>query len=257
MIQIGNEEKAKSCLLCLKKHFEDQNIEEVASVNFPHTLQYNSKEWLNYIFYSCLLDYGMRSKIYHKNLIETFYKYPEIFDPNYVVKHYKKQEDELLIILKNHIHPRYPNVALKKWICLSEELTQYDLFQKIKSFHNFNEIEQFIKSIKGYGQKTGGLLLRLISESDLCDFDDQISVIPLDRHDLEISYLNHIIPSKNLTPKQIHELSDLLIDVGKKINLSSICIDKYLWEIGNTFCNKNDCCNCPLYENCETKGGKL
>ncbi len=37
------------------------------------------------MFYSCLLDYGMRSKIYHKNLVDTYEKYPNIFDPNYAI----------------------------------------------------------------------------------------------------------------------------------------------------------------------------
>jgi len=51
------------------------------------------------------------------------------------------------------------------------QLSKYDnLLGKIKEFNNSNELNLFVRSIKGYGQKTGGLLLRLIYESGVCNF---------------------------------------------------------------------------------------
>lgn len=55
----------------LDKYFSNSDINEVANVEFPNEIEYKSNEWLYYIFYSCLLDYGMRSKIYHNNLIRN------------------------------------------------------------------------------------------------------------------------------------------------------------------------------------------
>lgn len=248
-INVNNLENTVN-ILC--KYFTNNNIQEIANVEFPTSIKYKSKEWLYYIFYSCLLDYGMRSKLYHSNLINTYDKYPKLFEPQYVIENL--DEDKLKNILKDNIHPRYPNVATKKWITLSIELSKYDnLLNKIKSFETFEELNKFIKNINGYGQKTGGLLLRLIYESKICNFKDEISTIPLDRHDIEISYLNNIIDEKKLNEKQISELSDNYIECCKKLNIEPNLLDKYLWETGNKFCNKKDCLSCPLINNCKTK----
>ncbi len=63
------------------------------------------------MFYSCLLNYGMKSKLYHKNLCNTYKSHPEIFVPQ---KACEMNEKTLNDIIVNFIHPRYPNTATKK-----------------------------------------------------------------------------------------------------------------------------------------------
>jgi hypothetical protein len=238
----------------MHEYYNSKDSNTLATVDFPEYLEYKSNEWLIYIFYSCLLDYGMRSENYHNNLIKTHQLYPKIFNPKYVITTYTNNKEELLNIMKKSIHPRYPNVAVDKWLNLSKELAKYNnLIDKIKEFNNFNELNIFIRNIKGYGQKTGGLLLRLIYEAKVCNFSVKLGYIPLDRHDIEISYLNNIIDSKKLNNKEIEELSTLYIKSGEKQGIDANLIDKYLWNIGNDFCNKKNCINCPLYGNCKTK----
>ncbi len=241
-------EKAVKCLQLLKEYFkEDENI---ATVEYPSTLKEGEEKWLIYLFYSCLLDYGMKSKNYHSNLIQTYEKYPEIFSPSYVVGH---PNLDLLTIMKENIHPRYPNTAFKKWVRLSSKLSNLSLLEQMKSKKNMEEVNQFIKEIGEYGQKTGGLLIRLIRESNVLSFKDDVTFIPLDRHDIEISYLNGIISSPKLSETEIKKLSDCFIHSGKKIGLNPILADKYLWNIGSSFCSKNDCEHCPLKENCRSR----
>ncbi len=238
----------------MHEYYSSKDSNTLATVDFPKLIEYKSNEWLIYIFYSCLLDYGMRSQNYHNNLINTYHIYPQIFNPKHVIENFTTNKEELLSIMKNNIHPRYPNVAVNKWLNLSMELTKYDnLLDKIKEFKNFNELNLFIRNINGYGQKTGGLLLRLIYESGVCNFNDKLGYIPLDRHDIEISYLNNIIDSRKLNNKQIEELSSLYIESGNKLGIDANLIDKYLWNIGNDFCNKKNCINCPLHDDCKTK----
>lgn len=240
-----NEVKAVMCLRMMKDYYEEKV--DISSVEYPSGISYASEKWLIYMFYSCLLDYGMRSKIYHQNLINTYEKYPEIFDPKYASQNDKK----LAIIMRENIRPRYPNVALQKWINLSKELIKYDsLLDEIRKFKNFDELSKFIKKIKGYGQKTGGLLLRLITEANICPFADLL-FIPIDRHDTEISYLNGVIDSKNLSSSQIRALSDAWINAGRKLKINPCDVDKYLWEIGNSCCNKKNCDECPLGKTCK------
>lgn len=94
----------------------------------------------------------MRSKTYHRNLIDTSIKYPNIFNPNYVIE---TSEEKLKDIIVNNIHPRYPNIAIKKWITLSNELNKYNsILDYLKSINSFEELSKFIKNTKSYGQKT-------------------------------------------------------------------------------------------------------
>lgn len=64
------------------------------------------------------------------------------------------KEVELYSIIVKNIHLRYPNFATKKWINLSNELLKYDnILNYLKTIKNINELNQFIKEIKSYGQK--------------------------------------------------------------------------------------------------------
>lgn len=245
--------KIQRMLKILNSYFKMTN-ENLANVEYPVSIALGSQEWLYYNFYSCLLDYGMRSKIYHQNLITTYERHPEIFKPQYVVETFINNEEILGDIIKKNIHPRYPVVALKKWIKLSNELIKYnDLLDAISSLNSYIELEGFIKRLGCYGQKTGGLLLRLIYDSRICNFTDDMQSIPLDRHDIEISFLNSVIEKKDLSEREIRILADAYIKVGHNLNINVSNIDKYLWEIGNKFCNKKNCLNCPLFNTCRTK----
>lgn len=61
-----------------------------------------------------------------------------------------------------------------------------DVLEHLKSLNNFEELELFIKNINGYGQKTGGLLIRIICDTKVCNFKENVESIPIDRHDIEI-----------------------------------------------------------------------
>ncbi len=247
-----NETAAYKVLELLCEYYKDCR-DNLASVDAPATIEVGSNEWLVYVFYSCLLDYGTRSNIYHNNLIATYQKFPQIFDGKYVLDNFSENREELLQIMKENIHPRYPNVALDKWINLSSELVKYESLKKHISNMNLEELENFVKSIGGFGQKTGGLLIRLIVEAKIVNCESDLNFIPIDRHDIEISYLNGIVDKSNLNEQEIRCLSDLLIRCGHNLRIDASTVDKYLWNVGNTFCNKEDCINCPLNKNCKRK----
>lgn len=252
-------EKADFCATQLKLYFKETSKTINANVEIPNDIIPGTNNHIVYLFYSCLLDYGMRSKNYHQNLINTYKNHKEIFNPKFVIANYLNNELELFAIIKDNIHPRYPNVALKKWLVLSKFLNdnfpKESLKEKITSLKSYKELYNFIKNINGYGQKTGGLLLRLIYESGICHFNDDIDNIPIDRHDIEISYLNGIIKKENLNSKEIEQLGKTWIKVAHQNNIKASDIDKYLWIIGNSLCSKKECNNCPINKNCQKKKG--
>lgn len=237
------------CLIvikCLNEYFKENN--NIALVDYPNDIIYCSNEYFIYMFYSCLLDYGMRSKLYHNNLINTYRKYKNIFNPKYVIS---MEEEDLRNIIVNNIHPRYPNIAVKKWVRLSNYLSKYtSILNVLEEFNNFNELMDFINNIKCFGQKTGGLLIRIISDSKICKFNEFIKSIPIDRHDIEISYLTGIISDFKINEKEIKGLSNTYVNASLQLNLNPSEIDKYLWDIGSSFCNKRKCLDCPLNKIC-------
>lgn len=243
-------EKCNVVINVLHKYFT--SVGELSNIEYPNGVEYASNEYFIYMFYSCLLDYGMKSKLLHNNLSNTYSKYPNIFMPKNVIN---MPEEELKEIIVNNIHPRYPNVALKKWITLSKELSKYNnLVEVLKTFTSFQELVCFIKGLNSYGQKTGGLLARIITDSKICNFNENVESIPIDRHDIEISYLTGIINLKNITNKDINELSNCYVKIGNELNINPGEIDKYLWEVGNSFCNKKNCIECPLNIYCKGSG---
>lgn len=59
----------------IHEYYNSKGSNTLVTVDFPEYLEYKSNEGLIYIFYSCLLDYGMRSENYHNNLIKTHQLY--------------------------------------------------------------------------------------------------------------------------------------------------------------------------------------
>ncbi len=51
----------------------------------------------------------------------------------------------------------------------------------------------------------------------------------------------------------MEELSSAYIESGNRFGIDANLIDKYLWNIGNEFCNKKNCIDCPLIDDCKTK----
>lgn len=245
-----NQEEALKVIRILKNYYGNTN--DLAKVNYPNNIEYGSNEYFIYIFYSCMLDYGMRSNVYHNNLINTYLKYPELFNPNYIKDNYELKKDELKEILKNNIHVRYPSVASSKWIKLSNYLVsiQVNILSDLKNINNYNDLDRYVRNTKCFGQKTGGLLIRLIYETNVGNFIDDMKNIPIDRHDIEISYLTGVIDSDSISNELIKELGSLWVMVANSESISSSNIDKYLWAVGNDFCNKKDCLNCPLSNLC-------
>ncbi len=249
---VVNYNQCINVVMCLNNYFKDKD--GLANVEYPSNILYKTNEYYLYMFYSCLLDYGMRSKVYHKNLVNTYNVYPDIFIPRNVLK---MNENVLKDIIVKYIHPRYPNIAIKKWISLSQALAKYEsVLDYLKGISSFEELKFFIRNITGYGQKTGGLLIRIICDSQICNFKENIESIPIDRHDIEISYLTGIISDKKIGEKNIKILSDTYVKIGKELDINPSDIDKYLWEVGNSFCNKKECQNCPLRCHC-SKGSNI
>lgn len=86
-----------------------------AEVLLPENIEHGSIEHYRYLFYSCMLNYGMKSSILHENLMKLYEQKPLIFSPKYICKTYENNFDALADILRSYVHVRYPNQCAKNW----------------------------------------------------------------------------------------------------------------------------------------------
>lgn len=254
-------DKAKSSLLKMNIYFAEQEISDRASVLLPSSIEVGSETHFRYLFYSCLLNYGMKSSVLHRNLVILYEGMPALFMPQYICEKYWNDCTPLAEILRTHIHVRYPNQCAKNWWALSNTLhTQYhdnpqELFWGRYTYHH---MQSAILAVKGFGQKTGGLLLRILIDNELLSPIDGIAEIPIDRHDIDLCIWLGII--SNVTAEEIKrsskiiaQLSQTWVNAANDMSISPSLADQYLWLIGSQFCAQEKCQVCPLYEMCERK----
>lgn len=69
-----NLDKARCAIEIFKEYFKNEKSK--ALVEYPDVIEYGSGEYFIYVFYSCMLDYGMKSSYYHENLVKTYKNFP-------------------------------------------------------------------------------------------------------------------------------------------------------------------------------------
>lgn len=256
---IINADNAKASLLKMHQYFSEMDITTQATVLLPKGIEHGSEMHFRYLFYSCLLNYGMKSSVLHENLAKLYEQMPSLFSPQYICEIYADNCDSLAEILRSFVHVRYPNQCAKNWCSLSNILhTQYhdnpkELFLGRNTYHDF---QSAIFTVKGFGQKTGGLLLRVLIDNDLLNPVDGIAEIPIDRHDIDLcvwlGVVSNITPDEVKKSKKVIELlSKTWVEVSNKLSVSPSLADQYLWIIGSQFCTKNQCGLCPLRDMCK------
>lgn len=253
-----NANNAEVSLKLMQQYFADKNINEEATVTLPKGIIQGSDLHYRYLFYSCLVNYGVKSTLLHKNLIRLYEQNPLIFSPSYICETYANDYALLTDVLRSFLNMRYPNQCAKNWFCLSDILhTQYhdnpkELFANKSSYYEFYDA---VCKLKGFGQKTGGFLLRILIENDLLTPIDGIAEIPIDRHDIDLSIWLGVISNITVdeikkSKKAIKQLSNIWVMVSNKNSISPSLTDRYLWIIGSQLCSKNKCDICPLHVEC-------
>ena len=259
-----NKENAKRSLIIMNNFFQENKDLKTANIILPSSIKQGSVEHFKYLFYSCMLNYGMKSKVLHENLKLLYEENPCLFNPEYVLDVYEHNMCALADLLRSKIHVRYPNQSAKNWINLSKIiLTKYN--------GNFNEIfinkqtyleyQDAIFQLDGFGQKTGGLLLRMLIDEGFIKPLDGIAEIPIDRHDIDLciwlEVINGITAEDIKKSKEvIGKLSKIWVNVSNDLNISPSITDQYLWIIGSKFCSKTQCNICPLNSLCINKAAK-
>ena len=254
--------RAKESLKLMDAYFANKNIKNQAQVILPDGVEKYGQQHYCYLFLSCLLNHGMKSSTLHENLQSLYQNKIEVFSPEYVFTSYKDNYSDLADLLRTYIHVRYPNESAKRWIALCENLhiNYHDNpKEKFLGKTKYDELKKVICSINGMGQKTGGLLLRILIDNGMVISTDGIREIPIDRHDIDLCVWLGVI--KNITSdeikkdkKIISKLSEVWVQASDDLAISPSVTDQYLWIIGSQLCTNKYCDGCPICAMCFKKG---
>jgi hypothetical protein len=187
-----------------------------------------------YIFYVLQLDYAMKSQILYRGAKQLHSKNKKFFTPRYIAK---LSGASLENYLKQYLHPRYINEAIKRFRLNTVVLAEKYNGDPRKIFGNTNRCQDVVKRLKdfrGFGPKIGNFFIRTMINTFNYKYSDIDSILPpVDVHDVKIAYLLKYTESDGMTQKNINVVKRLWNKACTKSGESWLVFDKALWLLGS------------------------
>ena len=100
-------------LIRMHNYFSKMGTTSKAEVILPERIERGSIENYKYLFYNCMLNYGMKSSVLYENLMKLYQSNPLLFSPEYICNTYAGNYGALADILRSFVHVRYHNQCAK------------------------------------------------------------------------------------------------------------------------------------------------
>lgn len=266
---VVNFERAKVVILRLQKAFARREgllaeVSDLVENQIPKGVKPLSREHALFLFYIVVNDHGMKSSRLYARAKELFQIRRELFEPSMVLKLYHGPDDPNLVKdTGKFLGTRYPRETAKTWYLNSQRLENLFSGDPRNLFRCCTDAQRLLKEIvafRGYGPKTGGMLLRAIVGLGFAKLDGLESVlVPVDIHDSRISFFTGIVSidddEDNLNLNidyyaYVRDIQRILRDTCNALVLPWLDIDRALWLIGSRGCVKKHCSLCPLQDLC-------
>lgn len=187
-----------------------------------------------FIFYVLQLDYGMKSQILYRGANKLNKEKPNFFTTNYVST---QSEEQLSKTIKEYLHPRYINEAVKRYVYNTNTLMSQYNGNPLNLFDNSNscmEVLGRLKDFRGFGPKIGNFFVRTMINSFNYQYGDiELMLPPVDIHDVRIAYLMGFTDSDKMTQKNINSVKTLWNKACIDTSNSWLIFDKALWLLGS------------------------
>ncbi len=237
-------------------------LDDLVENQIPPNVQPLSRDHSLFLFFTVANDHGMKSSRLYEGAKQLFQRCRDLFEPARILENFNSAEDPSLIdATVRFLGVRYPKEAARNWYSNSERLVQnFDsdprcLFQ---CSSNAAELLKHIRTFRGYGPKTGGMLLRAVVGLGFAKVDGLEEVLPpVDIHDSRISFLTEIVredsPCKSDREdyyKYCGQIQRILKDACNSSSVTWPDVDRALWLIGSRGCVRKRCQLCPLNDLC-------
>lgn len=242
-----------------------ENVDDLVENQIPSSVERLSEDHARFLFYTVVHDHGMKSRNLYARAKALFFRQPDLFSPQRVVSDFAGPDDALLKQKATQtLGVRYPRGAARTWYLNSLQLLEkFDGTVKnvFASSSSAPALLRTVMSFRGYGRKTGGMLLRAIAGLGFCQLSDLESVeIPVDIHDSRISFLTGVITTTETSEdidyyKYSRLVRQELTAACRRLAIEWPDVDRALWLIGSRGCVKRACRQCPLSDICTVGQG--
>lgn len=187
-----------------------------------------------YIFYVLQLDYAMKSQILYNGASCLYRENKEFFTPQFLIT---LTDAVLTNYLKEYLHPRYINEAVKRYRRNTEMLANKYKSDPRKVLENVSCCQDVLKRLKdfrGFGPKIGNFFVRTMINTFGYNFSDIDTVLPpVDVHDVRIAYLLGYTDTDQMSQKNINFVKKLWNKACVSSGESWLIFDKALWLLGS------------------------
>jgi endonuclease III len=267
-----NTERAKLVIQRLHDAFDKrvgllQEIGDLVENQIPLGVEIRSRQHALFLFYTVANDHGMKSSRLYSRAKDLFQSRPDLFEPTSVLQKYRNPEDQYLLEdTGRFLGTRYPKETAKGWYNNSERLQTFfegDPRGLCGRYTDAQDLLKEIKKFRGYGPKTGGLLLRAIVGLGFVTPQNLDRVlVPVDIHDSRISFFTGVVeaddsrqPSGSGYYSHVRDVQQILRDTCSTLGITWTDVDRALWIIGSRGCVKLRCSLCPIQDLCSVGSG--
>lgn len=194
----------------------------------------DNRDKATFLFYVIQLDYATKSQRLYEGALKLYKDNADFFKPQAILSY----EDSILEeILRNYLHPRYINEAIKRYLLNSQKLIEEYDSDPTNIFKNSSTAKEFLKKVRdfrGFGPKIGNFYVRTMINTFNLDFPDTEDILPpVDVHDVRIAHLLGYIDSDIMSQKNINNVKNIWSKACKEAKESWLVFDKALWLLGS------------------------
>jgi len=234
------------------------NPVELVENQMPEKVRLLSREHALFLFYVVPQDHGVSSAGLYTKAKELHREDPDVFDPSAVVK-LELRDIEKRVSRKLGV--RYPIESSREWHENSRMLLEEYEGDPRKLFSKTKEAQKLLKEIRrfrGFGPKTGALLLRAISNLGFVELDNLEDVLlPVDVHDTRIAFYTRSLAGPN-TPdwyvknymSYVRPVQEVWLSASQRAGLDWRELDRALWILGSKGCAPEKHGICPARDLC-------
>lgn len=216
----------------------------------------------HFLFLTVFNDHGMKSSRLYARAKELFVEHSEFFQPSQVLRIFSHEHDtELVDTITRPLGVRYPAQAAKAWYLNSRRLQTLFEGDARNLFSYSSDARLLLKEItafRGYGPKTGGMLLRAIVGLGFAEVErlDRV-LVPVDIHDTRIAFLTGILGLQDEKERSsadyygyTHLVQEVILETCNDLGIPWLDTDRAMWLIGSRGCVGKQCVMCPLHDLC-------
>jgi hypothetical protein len=243
------------------------NVDDLVENQLPSGVGKRSREHALFLFYVVPNDHGVKSSRLYTRAKALFCARPLLFEPLEILGEFNGPDDDRLVEATGvALGTRYPKETAKGWYRNTVRLVdEYDADPRrlFTSSSDATVLLRHIQGFRGYGPKTGGMLLRALVGLGFAAVNRLGQVaLPVDIHDSRISFFTGILtcsdgdaPEDGDYYRFVPVVQQVLLEACNTLRISWLDVDRALWLIGSKGCAVRDCGRCPIADLCRATSG--